>query len=382
MSAPLFTPERKLTPYWWDTTPRPSLTTTKVPGSVDALVIGSGYTGLHAALQVARGGRSTLVVDAEDAGWGCSTRNGGQISTSIKPGYDELSARHGAQAAHAILSEGQRSLSWIGEFIAAEKLDCNFGVVGRFHAAHNAQQFAALAQRIVHQPKGLEVDVELIPRSEQHRELGTDVYHGGVVYTRHASLDPGRYHQGLLDRVIAAGATVVARCPVRAIDRDAGRFRVQTALGVVTARDVVVATNGYTGKLQRWSRSFPNSLRRGSAIRGAASSRTHSTSSRTSANETGCITRWGIAVPAWGWPATWECGWASRCLGWPKAAPRSMASRSRRGRCTPATHGSWRRRSTTIDGATAGLARKFAPRLPFTLSFLSLHLCFNDWRGN
>lgn len=254
MSAQLFTPERKLTPYWWEATPRPTLAVTPVPESVDVLVIGSGYTGLHAALQVARGGRSTLVVDAEDAGWGCSTRNGGQISTSIKPGYDELSARHGAPAAHAILSEGQRSLSWIGEFIAAENLDCNFGVVGRFHAAHNAQQFAALVQRDSQQPKGLEVDTELVPRSEQHRELGTDIYHGGVVYMRHAALDPGRYHQGLLERVIAAGASVVSRCPVNAIDRDTGRFRVQTARGVITARDVVVATNGYTGKLIPWLR--------------------------------------------------------------------------------------------------------------------------------
>ncbi|MEP7085313.1 MAG: FAD-dependent oxidoreductase, partial [Betaproteobacteria bacterium] len=254
MSAQLFTPERKLTPYWWDATPRPTLAATQLPESVDVLVIGSGYTGLHAALQVARGGRSTLVVDAEDAGWGCSTRNGGQISTSIKPGYDELSARHGAQVAQAIHAEGQRSLQWIGEFIATENIDCSFGVVGRFHAAHNAQQFAALAQRIAQQPKGLAVDTELIPRAEQHRELGTDVYHGGVVYRRHAALDPGRYHQGLLERVIAAGATVVARCPVSAIARDHGRFRAQTPLGDITARDVVIATNGYTVKLTPWLR--------------------------------------------------------------------------------------------------------------------------------
>ena len=254
MIPTLFMPDRKLAPYWWETTPRPSLPATPVPESIDVLVIGSGYTGLHAALQTARGGRSTLVVDAEEAGWGCSTRNGGQISTSVKPGFDVLAARHGPQMAYDIIREGQRSLEWIGEFIAAEKLECDFGVVGRFHAAHNAKQFEQLAQRTAEQPKGLEVDAQVVTRAEQHGELGTDVYHGGVVYTRHASLDPGRYHQGLLDRVVAAGATVIARCPVTGIERDGSGFRVTTALGTVRARAVVVATNGYTGQLTPWLR--------------------------------------------------------------------------------------------------------------------------------
>ena len=46
------------------------------------MIVGSGYTGINAAIETARGGRQTLVLDAEEPGWGCSTRNGGQISTS------------------------------------------------------------------------------------------------------------------------------------------------------------------------------------------------------------------------------------------------------------------------------------------------------------
>lgn len=254
MSASLFTDDRKLTSYWWETTPRPVLAAPQLPESIDVAIIGSGYTGLHAALQIARGGRSTLVVDAEDAGWGCSTRNGGQISTSIKPGFDALARRHGPRRAHDILKEGQRSLEWLGEFVAAEQLECDFGVVGRFHAAHNAKQFAELAHRIVNQPKGLEVDARLVPRSAQHTELGTDAYHGGVVYTQHASLDPGRYHQALLDRALAAGAGVIGHCPVTSLERTGPGFRVVTALGTTMARNVVIATNGYTGALTPWLR--------------------------------------------------------------------------------------------------------------------------------
>ena len=122
-------------PYWWETSPRPQIDAPALPADVDVAIVGSGYTGLCAALEVARAGRSTLVLDAQDAGWGCSSRNGGQISTSIKPGYAELARRHGSEAAFAILKEGQNALAWIGDFIASESIDCSFQVTGRFHAA-------------------------------------------------------------------------------------------------------------------------------------------------------------------------------------------------------------------------------------------------------
>ncbi len=83
MTTSLFTADSKTAPYWWDHVPRPSLPATPLAGKADVVVVGSGYTGLHAALQTARGGRRTIVIDAEAAGFGCSTRNGGQVSTSI-----------------------------------------------------------------------------------------------------------------------------------------------------------------------------------------------------------------------------------------------------------------------------------------------------------
>jgi glycine/D-amino acid oxidase-like deaminating enzyme len=254
MDDSLFAADFKPEPYWWARAPRPALPAAAPPRQADLVVIGSGYTGLHAALQAARGGRQTVVLDAEAAGWGCSTRNGGQISTSIKPDFAGLARKYGPERAFRILKEGHDSLAWIGDFIAAEKIDCDFRIAGRFCGAHSPGQYEALARRLANQPRGLEVEAHMVPRAEQKSELGTDLYHGGAVYLRHASVDPARYHQGLLERVRQAGAAIVPRCAADGVERDGRGFRVATPRGAIAARDVVVATNGYTGAATSWLR--------------------------------------------------------------------------------------------------------------------------------
>ncbi len=254
MTDNLFAPGYKDEPYWWERTPRPELPEAAPPARAEVAIVGSGYTGLCAAIQTARGGRRTVILDAEAAGWGCSSRNGGQIGTSIKPNFEELAAKHGGETALGILREGHNALEWIGDFVAAEGIDCDFKRVGRFSGAHNPANYEILARNLANQPKGLDIEAHMVPRAEQHSEIGTDLYHGGLVSVRHAALDPARYHQGLLDRALAAGVEVVPHCAVAGIERDGERFRLSTARGVVAADEVIVATNGYTGGLTPWQR--------------------------------------------------------------------------------------------------------------------------------
>jgi glycine/D-amino acid oxidase-like deaminating enzyme len=250
----LFTAGFKSEPYWWKDAPRPHIPPTALPAEIDVLVIGAGYTGLMAARETARGGRSTLVIDAESAGWGCSSRNGGQVSTSIKPSFTALSGKHNQEMAFAIRTEGLSALEYTDVLIREEKLDCDWRRTGRFHAAHNRRQYDALARFAGNQPKGLEVPMEMVPKAEQHREIASDLYHGGAVYPRHGALHPGKYHLELLRLARSAGVLVVDHCKAQAIERDGQKFRVRTAKGTVTARDVVLATNGYSGSLSPWHR--------------------------------------------------------------------------------------------------------------------------------
>ncbi len=254
MSAHLFAATYKPEPFWWERSPLCSEPEPALPDRADVVVIGSGYTGLCAAIQTARGGRHTVVIEANAVGSGCSSRNGGQVSTAIKPQYGNLSGKVGDKLAYDIIKEGHNALKWIGEFIEAEGFNCDFNVVGRFFAGHTPGQFEMIAKSIENPPKGLETDAYVVPKAEQHTEIDSPDYHGGVVFPRHASVDPGAYHKSLLGRAQEAGATVIGHCRADGISGTAGDFSITTAKGPIKARNVIVATNGYTCGLAHWQR--------------------------------------------------------------------------------------------------------------------------------
>ncbi len=248
----VFTKDYQSIPYWWERTPRPQLEEIDLPKESEVLIVGSGYTGLCTSLQTSRQGMETLVLDAEDAGWGGSSRNGGQVSTSLKPSFSDLARRFGEEQARGILKEGIRALDWIGEFIKEEQIDCDFQRVGRFYGAHTQKQFRLLEQKITNQPKGLEVPIELISKENQHSEIGTDLYQGGIVHPHHASVDPAKYHQGLLEAAQRSGVSIKSHCTVQEIHQAKGIFLVSTTSGVVKAKKVVIATSGYNQQNPPW----------------------------------------------------------------------------------------------------------------------------------
>jgi len=244
------------TPLWLDDLGAPPPLTVTPLKTVDVAIVGSGYTGLNAALETTKGGLSTLVLDSESIGWGCSTRNGGQISTSVKPSFKKLSARYDANTARGIRREGETALEWIEELIKQQNISCDFLRAGRFHAAHTPKHFNNLVREADQLKADEGIESYQVPRNEQYKELGSDSYFGGVVFTRHASLHPAKYHRGLLQNVLDAGTHITENCPVLDIEelKNKEGYLLTTAKGPVKAKQVIIATNGYTSKLTPWLR--------------------------------------------------------------------------------------------------------------------------------
>ena len=239
-------------PYWLDDAPLRRPDPQPLPPAADLVIVGSGYTGLAAAIEAAKGGMSVLVLDRGPIGAGCSTRNGGQLSSSIKPELAKLTARHGETLARRIRDEGYAALSHAQALIAAHDIDCDWRQTGRYLAAHSPKQFDGLAKWAEARQQGGEPPITLIPRDQQLQELGSERYHGGAVSPLFGGVHPAKLHAGLLRVAESLGVTVQGNREVTAIQPDGAGFAVRAGTSTVAARKVLIATNGYSGPLSPW----------------------------------------------------------------------------------------------------------------------------------
>ncbi len=241
----ILAPGAKFEPYWWEAAPRPVLPEIPAPGAIDVAIVGSGYTGLVAALTLARAGRSVAVFDAEAAGWGASSRAQGHIGLIKRP-FADLEAQWGRKRAIALLQEGQAAIAFAKGLARRENIACHLNTNGRYIAAATPGHYEALAREVDTLKREIGFNADMVPRAEQHREIGSDLYHGGEVRHDEAFLHTALFHQGLLDRARQAGAVIVPHTRVTAIGREGAAFRVATSRGECRAGDVLIATNAYT----------------------------------------------------------------------------------------------------------------------------------------
>lgn len=232
-------------PYWWDAAPRVERDAA-LPSEVDVAIVGAGFTGLSAALTLARAGRSVAVLEAGRPGEGASSRNGGMIGSGHRVGFAQASKDYGVGMARDLLKEGLRALSFTGGLIEREAIDCHFVRCGRFRGAWTPAHYEAMAGELETLRREIGLEAHLVPKAEVGREVATGHYHGGCVFPQHGGLHPGLFHSGLLAVAERAGAQVFGRAAVTAIEGDGAGRRVTTARGSLRAGEVIVATNGYT----------------------------------------------------------------------------------------------------------------------------------------
>ncbi len=241
-------------PYWWEAAPLRRFEQKPVAPMADVVVVGAGYTGLSAAITLARAGRSVLVFDKQRPGEGASSRNGGITSGNLRPSLAAMTKSFGEERAKAILAESKAAREDLWRFIDEEKIDCDFKLVGRFAGAAAPGDYERLARDADYLRRHLGIDAYAVPRSEQRDVLGTDYYFGGNVRMDIGGLHPGKFLAEMLRVALASGAVLHAETAILGITQDGDGYAVATSRGQVRARDVIVGTNGYTDGSNAWLR--------------------------------------------------------------------------------------------------------------------------------
>ena len=241
-----FTPSN----YWLDTVAFPSGTIGDLPSQVDVAVIGAGFTGLSAARALAKRGANVVVLEANSIGWGASSRNGGMVLTGMKLDVETLIARYGMELARRMYTASLASITLVEQIVHEEHIDCNFSRSGHLEVACKPSHFDAYARSAELIARDFDRQLRIVPRDTLRSEIGSDIYFGGMVDELSAGLNPARYVAGLARSALVAGAGIFENTRVKRIRRGSDNSRVgfhlETSRGQVFAKDVFVATSGYT----------------------------------------------------------------------------------------------------------------------------------------
>lgn len=208
-------------------------------------VIGAGFTGLAAALNLAEGGASVIVVDAQAPGYGASGRNGGQVIPGLKLDPDALDRLFGP----ATTDFAGRAADTVFDLIARHSIDCAARRGGWIQASLKHAHLPMLERRMkAWAARG--ASAAMLDAAEIAKATGAEGFVGGWLDRRASSLHPLNYAFGLARRAQGAGARLHGRSPATGLTREGMRWRVRIEdKGVIRADRVVLATNGYTGAL-------------------------------------------------------------------------------------------------------------------------------------
>lgn len=237
--------------YWLDTVEMPSGTTGSLPNPVDVAVIGAGFTGLSAARALARRGAKVIVLEAETIGWGASSRNGGMVLTGMKLSPAVLTKRYGLEPTQRMYAASLASIDFVESIVRDEEIDCDFSRCGHLEVAAKQSHFDAYARSAELLARNFSHTLRVIPKHELPTEIGARIYYGGLVDDSSAGLNPARYVSGLATAALRAGACIYERTRVHSIQRNGAEFVLMTNQGTLAAKQVLIATSGYTGNLSR-----------------------------------------------------------------------------------------------------------------------------------
>ncbi len=221
----------------------------------DVCIVGAGYTGLSAALHLAKKGYSVIVLEGERIGWGASGRNGGQLGSTQRRTQHDMEELMGKEAAQGMWELAKDSIATVREIIDTYKIDCDL-TPGIIHAAWKKADIEELEEEYDSLTNDYDYDqLEMLDQAQMHEQVGSTRYWAGLLDKGSAHLHPLNYALGLARAAQSHGAKIYENSAVLDISHT-DPAKVKTATGTVTASHVLLACNGYLGNLERRVNGF------------------------------------------------------------------------------------------------------------------------------
>jgi glycine/D-amino acid oxidase-like deaminating enzyme len=240
----------QLKPLWTEDVPPPTIPVGTQPHQVDVAIVGSGYTGLHAAHTLASIGTSVAVFESHTVGWGASSRNGGMVNPGLKLAAPELFHRYGREKGRHLFAWSLAAIDFVEHFIHTEAIECDFTRHGQLVLAYKPTHFTALRHEVAWHERELGDTIpQIVGPAELSSEIGSPGYYGGIRDPRAAGLHPAKYVFGLAHAATQAGTQILEQTPVQSLRRAGDSYELVTPQGRVTANTLLLATNGYTNNL-------------------------------------------------------------------------------------------------------------------------------------
>ncbi|MEE9596383.1 MAG: FAD-binding oxidoreductase [Acidiferrobacterales bacterium] len=218
--------------------------------SCDVCVIGGGFTGLSSALHLAERGYDVKLIEAERISWGASGRNGGQLSTGQRKDVIQLEKIVGREDAKLLWGLAEEAKATVRGWIASHKIACDLKP-GVLTVAYKRTENAYF-EHYVDVLKGHYAypHIRVVSGAEVAQMLGTKIYYGGELDNGAGHLHPLNYALGLARAADEAGAQLFENSRAKRIQKVSNGSDVYLERGKVHARYVVVACNGYLGRLE------------------------------------------------------------------------------------------------------------------------------------
>ncbi|WP_062206868.1 FAD-binding oxidoreductase [Aureimonas sp. AU12] len=218
---------------------------------VDILVVGGGYTGLSAALHLAKSGVRVCLLETARIGDGASGRNGGQFGTGHRVWPEDLEPQVGLERARRLFALAEDAKAHLHEMMAANDIDADYrpGQVSLAHKRRYVDDFRRHAQIL--RERYDYASINFLDREATSARLGSSTYFAGLHDTGTGHIHPMKLLVGTASAAAAAGALLFEETPVASVGRVGGRIRAETTFGTVTADRALLATNGHGGTLNR-----------------------------------------------------------------------------------------------------------------------------------